>query len=150
MIAPSKKIFYSIEAVLYIAYNSAYGPISSKEIAEKQGLPSRYLEQIMQKLVRAGILRGVRGPRGGYLLARERRRITLGEICEVLSTEDEGEEEDKFTCTPLGDKIVMPLWQRINDTIMTTMREVNIAELCDQALAKNIRKHSEERVDFAI
>jgi Rrf2 family iron-sulfur cluster assembly transcriptional regulator len=149
MIAPSKKIFYSIEAVLYIAYNSAYGPISSKEIAEKQGLPSRYLEQIMQRLVRAGILRGVRGPRGGYLLAKERRRITLAEICEVLD-DDKDSEEDKITCTPLGHKIVMPLWQRLNDSMMATLREVNIAELCDQALAKNLRKHAEERVDFAI
>jgi Rrf2 family iron-sulfur cluster assembly transcriptional regulator len=81
----SKKLFYAVEAVLYIAYNGGKGPISSRDIAARQGLPPRYLEQLMQRLVRGGILRGVRGPHGGYLLARERRRISVGDICEVLS-----------------------------------------------------------------
>ena len=84
-----KKLYYAVEAVLYIAYNAGNGPISSRDIAEKQGLPPRYLEQLMQRLVHGGVLRGVRGPHGGYMLARERRRITVGDICAVLKEEDE-------------------------------------------------------------
>src|ERR1700727_1850634 len=108
MIALPKKLYYAVEAVLYIAYNAGHGPISSRDIAEKQKLPSRYLEQLMQKLVRGGILRGVRGPRGGYVLARERRRITVGDICAVLN-EEELNEQDGYGGTPLGDKIVLPV-----------------------------------------
>ena len=55
----------------------------------------------MQKLVRAGILRGVRGPRGGYLLAREKRRITVADICAALAEEDEIP-----ASTPLGAQVV--------------------------------------------
>jgi len=83
-----KKLLFAVEAVLDIAYNAGTQPVQSKEITARQGIPRRYLEQVLQKLVRAGILSGVRGPRGGYLLARERRRITLGDITRVISTPD--------------------------------------------------------------
>lgn len=147
MIAFPKRLFYAVEAVLYIAYNAGQGPISSRDIAAKQGLTPRYLEQIMQKLVHAGILRGVRGPRGGYVLARERRRVTVGDICKVLA---EDEEADLPTATPLGREIVEPLWASLRDDALVRLSQVNMAELCEQATEKNIRKASEERLDFAI
>ena len=59
MLTPSKKIYYAIEAVLFIAYNAKATPISGTQVAEAQGLPTRYLEPIMQRLVRAGILVGM-------------------------------------------------------------------------------------------
>ena len=64
--------------------------VQSKEITLRQGIPQRYLEQVMQHLVRAGILKGVRGPRGGYLLARERRRISAGDIVRVIGALENG------------------------------------------------------------
>lgn len=149
MFSSSKKLFYAVEAVLYIAYNTGTGPISSRDIAAKQKLPPRYLEQIMQKLVRAGILRGVRGPNGGYVLARERRRITVGEICEVL-VQDKEDEQDDEAGTPLGRQIVQPVWDAAQEQMMNHLRQVNLAELCEMALQKNIKKASEERMDFAI
>lgn len=151
MISVPKKLFYAVEAVLYIAYNAGYGPISSRDIAEKQGLPSRYLEQIMQKLVRAGILRGVRGPRGGYLLARERRRVTVGDICKVLDEDDDDNEEGKKQpSTLLGSRIVEPIWEAARLKAMEELQHVSMAELCERAGSENIRKLSDERMDFAI
>ncbi len=85
MLKLSRKTLYALEAVVDIAYNARSEPVQSKEITERQDIPQRYLEQVMQLLVRAGILKGVRGPRGGYLLARERRRITVGEIVRVIA-----------------------------------------------------------------
>lgn len=149
MITLPKKLFYAVEAVLYIAYNAGHGPISSRDIAEKQGLPPRYLEQIMQKLVRAGVLRGVRGPRGGYLLAKERRRVTVGEICRVLE-DDPDDPENQLPCTPLGRQIVQPMWETARAKAMEQLAQISMAELCDKAGAQNIRKLSEERMDFAI
>ena len=73
-----KKMLFAIEAVLDIAYNAVDTPVQSAEITKRQGIPRRYLEQVLQQLVRVDILTGVRGPRGGYRLARERRRITIG------------------------------------------------------------------------
>lgn len=147
---PSKKLFYAVEAVLYIAYNGGQGPISGKDIAERQNLPPRYLEQLMQKLVRGGVLRGVRGPHGGYVLARERRRITVGDICDVLSDEKDEQDASTYAATPLGTSVVLPVWEKARIQMIENLKQVNLAEMCEQALAKNIRKNAEEKVDFAI
>ncbi|NBO20096.1 MAG: Rrf2 family transcriptional regulator [Proteobacteria bacterium] len=146
----SKKIFYAVEAVLYIAYNGGQGPISGRDIAARQNLPPRYLEQLMQKLVRGGILRGVRGPHGGYLLARERRRISVGDICEILSDEKEESDFSTYPATPLGQQVVLPVWTIASQQMMKHLKEVSLAELCEQATARSIRKESEENMDFAI
>lgn len=149
MMTPSKKLFYAVEAVLYIAYNGSHGPISGRDIATRQGLPARYLEQLMQKLVRGGILRGVRGPHGGYLLARERRRITVGDICDVLQ-DDKDEDMLGYAGTPLGAGVVLPVWDTVHKQTMEYLKQVNLAELCEQAAQRHIRKESEEKMDFAI
>ena len=146
----SKKLFYAVEAVLYIAYNGGRGPVSSRDIAEKQGLPPRYLEQLMQKLVRGGILRGVRGLHGGYLLARERRRITVGEICEVLTDDRDDAGMEGYGGTLLGEKIIRPVWETAHNQTMEYLRHVNLSELCEKAMTQNIRKDSDEKMDFAI
>lgn len=145
----SKKLFYAVEAVLYIAYNAGNGPISSRDIAGRQNLPPRYLEQLMQRLVRGGILRGVRGPHGGYLLARERRRITIGDICDLLN-EEKDEDLNGYNGTPLGGQIVRPVWETAHRQTMEYLKQVNLAELCDQAVTKHIRKESDAKMDFAI
>jgi len=143
----AKKLFYAVEAVLYIAYNGARGPIASRDIAVRQGLPARYLEQLMQRLVRGGVLRGVRGPRGGYVLARERRRISVGDICDILQ-EDNG--EDDYKGTPLGRSVVLPVWESARTRTMDYLKQVNLADLCEEAEAKLVRKDTEEKMDFAI
>lgn len=149
MISPSKKLFYAVEAVLYIAYNASQGPITSRDVAERQGLPPRYLEQLMQKLVRGGLLRGVRGPHGGYVLAKERRRVTVGEICAVLSDEKE-EDQAGYGGTPLGAQIVQPVWEAAQKAMTEHLKQVNLAELCEQAAHKGLKKTAEEKLDFNI
>jgi Rrf2 family protein len=150
MLLLPKKLFYAVEAVLYIAYNASRGPIASRDIAAKQGLPPRYLEQLMQRLVRGGILRGVRGPHGGYLLARERRRITVGEICDILSEDKDEQGEEGYGGTPLGSKVVQPVWEKAHAQTMSYLKQVNLAELCDEALVRSVKRDSEEKIDFAI
>lgn len=145
MIQLPKKLFYALEAVLYIAYNGAHTCISSKEIAQKQNMPPRYLEQIMQRLVREGVLKGVRGPNGGYLLAREKRRITLADIAKAV-----GEEEEIPSSTPLGDKVILPVVKSLQHHIAGQMAEITINDLYQQAGTLNIRKASDERNDFEI
>ena len=148
-----KKLFYAVEAVVFIAYNSGKGPINGRDIAARQGLPPRYLEQLMQRLVHTGILRGVRGPHGGYLLAKERRRITVGDICEALSDDKDDpltKDVKGYGGTPLGGKIVLPVWEQAQNQTMTYLKQVNLAELCDKAVNQNIRKDVIEKLDFAI
>ena len=72
MLRPSKKLALALEAVVDVAYHGGAEPVQSQDIARRLVLPRRYLEQVLQQLVRAGVLKGVRGPKGGYRLARER------------------------------------------------------------------------------
>ena len=75
-----KRIIYAIEAVLDIALNSGLEPVRNESIAKRQGIPKRYLEQTLQTLVKSRILVASRGPRGGYRLAKERRKIRISDI----------------------------------------------------------------------
>jgi Rrf2 family protein len=75
---------FAIEAVLDVAFHVGEHPVRSGDITERQRIPKRYLEQVLQHLVRAGILNGKRGPRGGYRLGRDQQRITLGEVVRVV------------------------------------------------------------------
>ena len=73
---------------------AAPSPCRARTSRGGSGLPRRYLEQVLQQLVRAGILKGVRGPRGGYRLARERRRVSVGEVVRVVQGLEEPVGED--------------------------------------------------------
>ena len=87
----SRRSVLAIAAVVDVALHSRSAPVAAKALAARHKLPPRHLETLLQGLVHAKILKGVRGPRGGYELARERRRITVGEIVRTamsLSTAD--------------------------------------------------------------
>ena len=148
MFRMSKKLLYAIEAVLDIAYNAGSLPVQSKDITARQGIPRRYLEQVLQQLVRAGILSGVRGPRGGYVLARERRRITVGEITRVVAmseTEDASEPP-----SDLGRRVVWPMWTGFEQEMMERLDTVTIEDLCLRANDAGITSEAAERLDFII
>lgn len=151
MLRLTKKLLFAIEAVLDIAYNGGTSPVQSGDITGRQGIPRRYLEQVLQQLVRAGILEGVRGPKGGYRLARERRRITLGEIVRVVRALDGSED-------PLGDeggaelgrRVVRPLWSELQEDMMSQLDTITIEELCTRAHKVGIAGEYASRLDFSI
>lgn len=146
MLVLSKKIFYAVEAVLYIAYNAKASPISGTEIAEAQGLPTRYLEPMMQRLVRAGILRGMRGPQGGYVLGRERRRISLADIVAAL----EGKQDLPQSATPLGQKILRDTTNGLLADWKFQLSQITIEQLCSKAQTIKIATTSDHNASFAI
>lgn len=142
---------FAIEAVLDIAYNSGAQPVQSREINSRQGIPRRYLEPVLQQLVRAGILDGVRGPRGGYRLARERRKITLAEIAEaVRSTEAAADPFDIPVGSPLGQSIVRPMCVDLVATWTKELERISIEDLCLKAREKGIESVAEKTNDFSI
>src|SRR3954462_13351180 len=87
MILLSRRSQLAIAAVVDVALHARPLPVPAKLLAARHALPPRHFETLLQALVRAGILKGVRGPRGGYELARERRRITAGEIARAAMQE---------------------------------------------------------------
>ena len=131
MLRLSKKTMFVLEAVLDIACNARPDPVQSKDIALRQGIPQRYLEGALQHLVRAGILRGVRGPKGGYRLARERRRITVAEVVRLMEEMDDLDTEP--VTSPLGRAVVQPLWRELRDDMLDRLESVSLEDLYRQA-----------------
>src|SRR5580704_19117709 len=84
-----RKGILAIAAVIDIAVHARGRPVAAKALASRHRLPPRHLEPVLQALVRQGILKGVRGPRGGYELAREPSRITADDILRAAGTVEE-------------------------------------------------------------
>src|SRR4051794_41783119 len=111
MLKPSKKLALALEAVVDVAYHGGAEPVQSQDIARRLGLPRRYLEQVLQQLVRAAVLKGVRGPRGGYRLARARRRVTVGGIGRgVQGRGGPAGGEGAASGAALGPQSIGPVW----------------------------------------
>lgn len=147
----TKKLMFAIEAVLDIAFHTADTPVQSKEIADRQGIPRRYLEQVLQQLVRAKILRGVRGPRGGYRLAKERRRITLADIVAVVHEMEGG--RDPLTDpagSELGHAVLRPIWQELEEHAMERLSHTTIEDLCAAAERAGLESQARNQFDFSI
>ncbi len=151
MLRLSKKMLFAIEAVLDIAYHAGSEPVQSREITRRQEIPRRYLEQALQQLVRENILIGVRGPRGGYRLARERRRISIGDIVRAvrqMETSDDPLQDTKGS--ELGIKVVRPLWLDMQEQAMKQLDGVTINDMCTRAHEAHIESEGRKNLDFTI
>lgn len=145
----SKKIIYAIEAVVDIAIYSGIKPVQNIEIANRQGIPKRYLEQTLQSLVKKNILIGSRGPRGGYRLARERRKIKISEIIESVDSHNE-KFTKKIIISEISKKIIDPLISKIYQDSFEKFKKISIEDICAEARKKNIQKKAKEKMDFVI
>jgi Rrf2 family protein len=144
-------MLFAIEAVLDIAYHAGGEPVQSREITRRQGIPRRYLEQTLQQLVRSGVLTGVRGPRGGYRLARERRRISVGEIVRVVRALEASEEApEELPSSELGKDVIRPMWGDLQEEIMSRLDAISIDDLCMRAYQKGIVSEVMQKMDFTI
>ncbi len=142
MLRLSKKTWLALEAVVDVAINARPDPVQSKEITKRQGIPQRYLEQVMQQLVRAGILKGVRGPRGGYRLARERRRISVGEVVRIVGAMEAADDPVSTGPSDLGERVIAPLWQEVQTELMERLEKITIDDLCNRAESAGVNNGS--------
>jgi len=147
----SRKTVFALEAVLDIAYNARAEPVQAREITKRQGIPQRYLEQVMQELVRAGILKGVRGPRGGYHLARERRKISVGDIVRIVANIENLQSSEQYqTESELGNKVVRPLLDDLYNSMMGRLDNTTLQDLCADAERQSVGRETRPRLDFTI
>jgi Rrf2 family protein len=152
MLRLPRRTLFALEAVVDIAYNARPDPVQAKEITRRQGIPPRYLEQVMQQLVRAGILKGVRGPRGGYTLARERRRISVGDVVRAIEGLEDDEENDDRTepGSPIGLMVVRPLIEQLRGELEKRLDQVTLDDLCGSAQTSGVPVATSIRADFTI
>ena len=131
---PRKNIL-AIAAVIDIALNAGDGPVSGKEVAARHHLPPRHLEPVLQALVREGILKGVRGPHGGYKLAREARRITAADILRAARTMDDGT-ETPIPGSSLVSQVVAPALAEAENVFSSALARLSVADLTAHALRR--------------
>jgi Rrf2 family protein len=127
----SRKGLLAIAAVTDVALHGRGRAVSAKALAARNNLPSRHLEPVLQALVRDGILKGIRGPHGGYQLARERRRITADEILRAArSMEDDGEE---LAGSALLEQVISPAVAQAERAFAAALARINVDDLARRA-----------------
>ena len=143
----SKKFLHAIEAILDISIHSSHVPTNAKEITKRQSIPSRYLEKILQELVRQKILKGTRGPNGGYALGKEKRNIFLIDIYNaVLIIEKKKKEEID---TQMRSKVINPFMENITNEIINSFKSTSIHDLYKKINEAKIGANK-KKIDFTI
>jgi len=130
----SRKGILAIAAVIDVALNARERPVSAKALASRHKLPPRHLEPVLQALVRDGILKGIRGPRGGYELARERKRITAEDIVRAAGKAEE-ESEPPLPPSALLNDVVRPALAEAERTFSAALARISIEDIARHAEA---------------
>lgn len=152
----SNKGRYAVSALFDIAFYNQGRPTQVKDIAERQAIPARFLEQIFQDLKRAGLVGSKRGPKGGYSLLKAAGEVRLGDI--LVLTEGpllggEGESDE-----PRRGKGPTQVCQRVMDDVVTEMGEqlrdcfnsVTLEDLCRRAEEQGLRRPGAQRIVYMI
>ena len=124
----SRKGIFAIAAVIDVAMQGRGHPISAKALAARHDLPPRHLEPVLQALVRDGILKGIRGPRGGYELARERRLISANDILRAAGTVEEPGEPAPVN-SELLTKVVLPALANAEQEFGVALSRINVEDM---------------------
>lgn len=149
MMMLSRRSLLAIAAVVDIALHARPAPVAAKFLAARHELPPRHLETMLQALVRAGILKGVRGPRGGYELARERRRITAGDIARA-AMQATSDDTVPVPQSRLIDEVVGPALKSATDAYLAELDRVSVEDLCREAERRTVFDTAGLKADFTI
>jgi Rrf2 family iron-sulfur cluster assembly transcriptional regulator len=146
----SRRSVLAVAAVADVALHSRSTPVSAKTLAARHKLPPRHLEILLQGLVHAKILKGVRGPFGGYELARERRRITVGEIVRTAMSLSTADPDDLASNSVLLERVIEPAVRRADETFLANLDEITVEQMCDTAEKTHVLEDEKASSDFAI
>ena len=134
----STKARYGLRALVHVAHR---GYASAQTIADKQSIPSRYLEEIIGELRRAGLVVGKRGPRGGYRLARPAAEIAVSEVLAALATA-----HGDGNAGPPQDEITVLVERSIDDRLRAALGDLRL----DQLLGEARERHRRSAANYVI
>jgi Rrf2 family protein len=146
MLLPRRALL-AIAAVVDVAIHARPTPVAAKALAARHELPPRHLETLLQQLVRAKILKGVRGPRGGYELARERRRISVGDIVRAAHADPEAKADG---ASRLIDDIIAPVVGEAGAGFLAALDQICVDDLCNKAQSGAVFGDLPTGADFTI
>jgi Rrf2 family transcriptional regulator, iron-sulfur cluster assembly transcription factor len=146
---------YGLRALFDIAYHSAGLSTQVKDISSRQAISPRYIEQIFQKLKRAGIIKSVRGPAGGYYLAKKIDEVTVGDV--VRATEGpinlvhcSGGKTSRKGCERMAECVVKDVWSEASNRLMTYLDSITLEDLCKEAQKKGVERLIDKHLMYYI
>lgn len=132
------KVTYGIMATIELAKQDRFIPLQAKVIAKRQGIPSRFIEQILQHLKQAGIVRSLRGAQGGYTLAQHPSQISLADLVNSMNgstTEPllqhvpaNGHSESR----QIPNALLSNIWQQVQEAEQAVLRVISVQKLVEQ------------------
>jgi Rrf2 family iron-sulfur cluster assembly transcriptional regulator len=129
----STKGRYAVTAMLDLALNGVDGPVTLADISENQGISLSYLEQLFAALRSKGLVRGVRGPGGGYYLGRESDEISIADIiCAVDEWVEFTRCKGKENCQDGQRCLTHSLWDDLSRQIFVFLSDITLAELVER------------------
>ena len=146
----SRQVQYALCGIFDLAYNGAGGPVRVQTIGVRHRIPHRFLEQIFQRLRRAGLVSGKRGPGGGYVLTRRPDEINLREVVEAIEgpfgerTSSEGEDWAASDHRPDF------LWDDIAQRTAEMLAGIVVADICREAARRSIDRELPSGLDYQI
>lgn len=127
---------YAVRAMIDLALHDGESPIQRQDIAQRQDISIHYLEQLLVRMRKAGLVQSIRGPGGGYRLSRSPERIRISDIILVV----EGpialapclEDSDEPACPRMAECVAHRLWRDIAEQLEQALGGVTLADLCQQ------------------
>jgi Rrf2 family transcriptional regulator, iron-sulfur cluster assembly transcription factor len=147
---------YGVRALFDVAYHGGGQPTQIKDISRRQKISQRYLEQIFNKLLKAGLLKSRRGPRGGYMLARDPTNISVGDIINAAQGPIvpvkclAPPESKKKDCEILNGCITRHVWQETQRLLVTYYNSVSVADLCALARKQGVSRELDHKYMYFI
>lgn len=149
MMEVSQKTRYALRAMFELAKQYGQGPVRISDIAQRQAIPPRFLEGILNQLRQAGLLRSVRGARGGYELVDDPATVSVGDMIRVI----EGpiaptacvNDENPDACPLFGDCVFLPMWKQVAEALTGVYDGTSFADL-----VQTERKRDAEGMTYCI
>ena len=130
----STRGYYGLKAMYDLARHYGEGPISLRNVAERQNISGHYLEQLVAALRKGGLVNSVRGAQGGYTLSRPPSEIWVGDIIRILEgpiapiqcvSEVERSECERADCC-----VTRTVWQKVRDSIVQVIDTISLEDMC--------------------
>ncbi len=132
------KISYGIMATVELAKHENSIPLQAKLIAKRQGIPSRFIEQVLQHLKQAGIVRSLRGAQGGYILAKHPGQISLADLVVAMNGSDSDSLLQSWPANGHPEGRLVPnlllaaIWQQVREAQQAVLQNISIQHLAEQ------------------
>ena len=136
----SAKAEYGVKAILELAVQSGQRPVQIRNIAKKQGLPVKFLEQAMNALKKAGLVESIRGAQGGYLLNRSPKEISLGDVLKAIDGPMNEtrciSDSSQTRCEEAGNCVVQDVWTEVKHSFIDLLNSITLQDMCERKRQK--------------